>query len=618
MITASSAVPLAARTWLGDGVGGATVAADGTVDWCCPWALQGPAACSALLDPLGGALRVGPARPPGTPGVGVAVASGRLGYVSGTNVSTVVLEAAGGRRVEVVDLLPWTAAGPVGGGGRLVRVVRALSGPVDVEVEYRPPLRPAPPRRVASAPWGVVADRVAVRAGVPLVAVPVGRHGTVWRGQVRLDVGEVVVVTLGALTDEPLAPDAALRLVDETVGAWRWWAAPATAALEGPYAAAALRALLGVRALTGAYGAPLAAGTTSLPRWVGAERTADDRFVRLRHAATAARLLRRVGLDDDAVAAEQWLRAAVEAAPTPWAPVLAADASAPPGQEEVPLQGWRRSGPVVRGRDDGPDLGAVGDVVAAVSASTGGDDRSGAVGGPAAGPLTGAWPALAAAADDLAERWQQPDAGLWGAGGPLRPWTSSRLRTWAGLDRMARLARAADPLSLDAVGWQQAARQVLGALERSSLAADGGLALAAQPGGPGADWPDAALVQVAWSGPWPRAHPVVAATVDRVLERLTEGPWVRRYPPDVDDGIAGGDGADVEATCWAVRAEAALGRWESAHERMERVTGALGAGTGVVAAAVDPLSGQLLGDLPATGAALALVEAALALAAGPT
>jgi GH15 family glucan-1,4-alpha-glucosidase len=101
-----------------------------------------------------------------------------------------------------------------------------------------------------------------------------------------------------------------------------------------------------------------------------------------------------------------------------------------------------------------------------------------------------------------------------------------------------------------------------------------------------------------------------------VLERLGTGAFLNRYPTEIDDGRPGPDSPDLLASLWAVRALAALSRWEEAHDRMERIC-ALGGQLGLLSEAVDPLSGELLGNLPAAGVHLALVEAALALEAGP-
>jgi GH15 family glucan-1,4-alpha-glucosidase len=506
-----------------------------------------------------------------------------------------------------------------------VRIVTALAGPVDVEVEAVPGRWSGPARNVVPFGEGLVADRVVLRAGAPLLPVGRGRSRHGWGCTTQLRAGERLVVTVDRLDDDrhpPLSPDAALRLVESTESAWRSWLAPIS--YSGAYRGAVERSALVLRSLSPWEGGPpVAAGTTSLPRRVGGERTADDRYVRWRDAATAASVLARIGLHDDAAAAEEWLRRAVEGAPLPWPSLLATGTAAPPARRELPHPGWRGSGPVVTGRDDPLDRDLYGSVAGAVSASTvlgadvgewaghPADLRAGAPGGRMAGPLTAAWPALAGATDHLAEHWADPDGGVWGMGGPPRRLTATRVQAWVALDRMARLARAANPLDLDALGWQQAAAGILTGLE-ADAAAGRGLSIDSGPG----EHPDAALLRLAWAGPWPLDHPPVVATVDRILQRLGTGPVLNRYPADVDDGRPGPDSPDVLASLWAVRALAGLQRWEEAHERMARIC-ALGEPLGLLSEAVDPLSGEMLGNRPSAGAHLALIEAALALDAGP-
>jgi GH15 family glucan-1,4-alpha-glucosidase len=153
-------------------------------------------------------------------------------------------------------------------------------------------------------------------------------------------------------------------------------------------------------------------------------------------------------------------------------------------------------------------------------------------------------------------------------------------------------------------------------LESEAVAADGGLRMDADPGG--ADEPDAALLRVAWTGPWPPSHPLVGATVDRVLERLSAGPLLHRYSDRISDERAGPDNPDLESSLMAVRALAALERWDEAHERMEGITGLTErAGPGLLFETADPVSGQLFGNFPATSTGLALVGAALSLESGP-
>ncbi len=201
---------------------------------------------------------------------------------------------------------------------------------------------------------------------------------------------------------------------------------------------------------------------------------------------------------------------------------------------------------------------------------------------------------------------------MWGLGGPPRDLVASKVQAWVALDRMARRARSANPLDLDAAGWQHAATQIVAWCEAEGLAVDGGLRLERSP----EDLPDAALLRIAWSGPWPSDHPIVTRTVERIVERLSVGLLVHRYPTSLDDGLAGNDSPDIEVSLWAVRALAHLRRWEEAHARMEAVCSVANPG-GLLSATADPASGELLGNLPAVGPHLALIQAALALQEGP-
>lgn len=582
------------------------MAADGTVDWYCAGGLSADPELWRLLDGSGAALRVGPVREGGA--ARHRLPPSRQSYLRGTNVVETVMEGPAGRRVAVLDLMRWPGPGMDAPGG-VVRLVRALSGPVDIEVEVLPG-RPRP-RAVTPSGTGLVMGSLQIGARARFLAAPLGRDVERWRAVVRLDPGEEFVVTIGERDQSlPISPDAAHQALDETGAAWRSWLAGAV--YTGPHREAVERALLSVRMLTGPGGAPHAAGTTSLTRRVGSERTADDRWVRLRDVAMAARVFAAAGLAEDGEAAERWMRETLSTAHLPWPGWFDRDGQPVPEGEEWPLAGWRTAGPVLHGRVPvGADIGAIGEVVAAV-----GSTRTGPLGRPGEpGPLSAAWPALAAATDWAADHWRRPDSGRWEIGRPAREYVAGRLALWSALDRMTRLARADDPLNLPAVAWQQESRDVLHWLETSGRAPDGGLRL--DGGSPESDEPDAALLAAAWQGPWPATHPVVVSTVDRVLERLGSEQFLYRYTDRVADGRPGPDNPDLESTLLAVKALARLGRWEEAHERLEAVVRLAGAGAGVVTETADPVSGELFGNLPSTATALALVDAALSLESGP-
>ena len=89
MITDSSRVPLNARAWIGNGRFGALVSADGTIDWYSPSGISAAPALWRLLDPAGGALRVGPVRDGS--GAALRLPPGDQQYRLRTNVCETVL-----------------------------------------------------------------------------------------------------------------------------------------------------------------------------------------------------------------------------------------------------------------------------------------------------------------------------------------------------------------------------------------------------------------------------------------------------------------------------------------------------------------------------------------------
>jgi hypothetical protein len=98
---------------------------------------------------------------------------------------------------------------------------------------------------------------------------------------------------------------------------------------------------------------------------------------------------------------------------------------------------------------------------------------------------------------------------------------------------------------------------------------------------------------------------------------LGDGPFLHRVGPEVDEGYEGVDSPSVEASFWAVRALAAMRRWEEAHDRFEALLAWSRRGPGLLPRAADPARLAFLGDIPDTSAHVALVNAAQALAAGP-
>ena len=591
------------RGFISDTASGALVAADGTIDWWCPRRFDAPPLLTRLLDPVGACVRVGPSAA-GRPAIGSQAYRDQTLILVTRLVGTESL-------VEIEDFLPWGDGSPL---GRVIRRLTVLRGPADVAVEVVPS---GDPRDVAVWSEGMAFAGVTVRCGLEftLTAVPPPaparrRRRILGTAVCRLDSGQGLVVTLdptGARAD-PLSGDAAARLADRTATAWRRYLAGAERG--GPSAAAGWPSLLVLKGLTGPDGAPVESPVTSLPRVVGGERNTDGRVVRPVTTASWALVSASLGLGEEAEAAARWMASALDHdAPLP--STLAPDGGAPPTEAHLShLAGWRGSQPVVAGTN-APDRLTIEPAAAVVAASAALSE------GAAGADLLTHWDRVVAHADWLAEHWDQPDASVWDLGGPRRDWVAPRLAARRALSLAASSARRRHPLDLDAAGWQLAAREIERWLTSTGVDAGGVLKPFAQSEGASAEGgSDAALVRVAAWGPWPADDVVVRSTIDRVLERNGDGPWIRPWPSDLDDGRAGFEPASVTATLWVVRALALDRRWEEAQERMEAVV-ALAGPLGLLPESVDSATGAALGNRPSAAAHVALIEAALALGRAP-
>lgn len=581
-------LPLNARGFLSDSETAALVAADGTIDWWCPGRFDADAAFYGLLDPRGGALRVGP-----SVGGSGAPPLGAQSYLGDSHVLRTVTHA-GESSVEVIDLLPWRGTGHRAE-GRIVRLVTALRGAPDVDVAVVPARRWRPARDVHAWSEGIAFDGVVVRTGCDMTA----GH----RGALRLEAGEQAVVTVdveaddGAPLADPLSVAGALDLVERTDTAWAPRLAPVTYA--GPYHTAFRRSLLVLLGLTYApTGTVVAAPTTSIPEHVGGERNWDYRYAWIRDASLAVDACHDAGLVEEAERFLAWISDLCEWTDFPMRPLYDVEGRiVDPDERELDLEGWRSSQPVRVGN------GAAGDVQL---------DFYGDLASVVRDPNVKVWPDLVRMGLWLSDAWARPDRGIWEIRSKPRQLVGSKLACWHALERLGRLESARSPLSLDGANLRLAARDVLGWIEAHGLAADGGLRADRSE----ADVTEASLLSVAWRNPWPHEPWRASRTVDRVLRRLGDGPYLHRYDSSFDDGMPPGEGAFLPASFWAVTALASLGRWDEAHERMEKLC-AVAAPLGLLPEQVDPATGNWLGNHPQALSHLALVKAALALERGP-
>ncbi|HET7092181.1 MAG TPA: trehalase-like domain-containing protein, partial [Thermomicrobiales bacterium] len=265
---------------VGDAQSAALIASDGSVDWLCLPHFDSPAVLCRILDvDRGGFLSTLPAAP---------AIRRRRRYRDDSNVLETTLETAAGR-LRLTDAMPVEDASEVlldgiwtgHGRHRLVRVIEALDGPLDVEMTARLSFDfTATPARFRMAPGGVIvsdgaARRLALVWPGPLTEGPVGTL----TGRLRIEPGTPVPLVLAHAIDDDhawaiLVEDAWPAHLAATDDAWKSWASCCVP--KGPYGQVILRSTLTLKLLTFApTGALVAAPTTSLPEVIGGTRNWD-------------------------------------------------------------------------------------------------------------------------------------------------------------------------------------------------------------------------------------------------------------------------------------------------------------------------------------------------------
>ena len=592
-------IRLADHAAIGDGATTALVASNGAIDWWSPGGRAGAPTCFSLLDQrCGGEIRLGPTRPDWT---GAQTFSD-----DEAPVLTTAFETADGT-FEVVDHVIDT---------QIVRILTVLRGTADVTLAVRPGYAFGLPRRIERWSNGVAYGDVRIegtetdvnqtlRAGDRIVVTvsPAGQRGVTRQGVDRPH------PTMG----EALAEQARVRA--------SWRSDVGSVEFDSDLRWAVLRSVRALRLLTVSTSSDsclLRALTTSLPARAGNERNIDERFAWLRDNAHAVRVWDRLDRRDWSGPHREWLHERAADA-LPLSPAYQPSGERPGSEEELALAGWRGNGPVRAGTRVGSalDLGAMSELSLEL------DDRH-------------SWKRLERLGDWLADHASDADAGRWDSRARAHRHVESALSVRAALDALIATARRRNPIDPVTDTWTQAVRELDVWLATEGLfgvdASAGFRRTGSTPheragrtGKTGADdSSDASLLRWICEASLPtlpsdsdtEAAHRARVTLEQTLPQLTEWPYVHRHLPHVDDGFPPLQGADLWASFTMVSALARFDRWEEAHGRMEALLRMLGP-THIGATHVDPMTGDLRGNLLAAPMHLALIDAAAALARGP-
>lgn len=585
--TGGHAEPIEEHALLADGAALALVSPSASICWLCHPGPDGPAVFAALLgDESSGHFTVKPQHG------GQPLAQT---YVPGT--MTVRTRFSG---LDVVDFLD-TELGPLADGSPVTRLIRILSGTSVAEVVFAP----RPEFGMVSVSLELVPQGVVVHGG----SDPIVLRSPGVRWDIRGDAGQQEAVALvdprdGDVTlelrlgttnlDESQVVGSEARLINEMY--WTDW----LSGLEMPeYGRSAVeRSALTLRALCHRpTGGILAAATMGLPEWVGGTRNWDYRYVWIRDAALTAHTLLDLGSTAETDAYLAWLHrvltASVNIAHLHPLYMLSGGTLPPEAVLDV-FPGYAGSRPVrignaAQGQAQLDVLGPVCDLLAARARIRG-------------SALENEMWLVKACVEVVAQRWREPDHGIWEIRDVPRHHVHSKMMGWIAVDRGIEILRAhgempdewlelrsAIEADVQANGWDSEIGGFVSAYDRREV--------------------DAAVLQPLVAG-FPASREQVNGTIRAVEAKLRRGSTVYRYR--YDDGLPGDEGAMHICAAWLIEAYTQVGRIDDAEELFSAMLGAMGR-TGLLSEQVDPRDFRGLGNHPQAYSHSGVIRAAMKL-----
>ncbi|MDT0466491.1 glycoside hydrolase family 15 protein [Streptomyces gibsoniae] len=595
-----TARPIGDHALLSDCRSAALVTSNGSVDWLCLPRFDSPAIFARLLDEDAGHWSIRPTDP-GDISRRYIEDTLVLETTFRTTTGTAVLHdaLALGRRERGHAL---GTASP----GTLLRKITCTEGRVAIEIAYAP--RPE---------YGLIQPLLsAVRGGlaayggahVLLLSSPVDLRvsGSTAHGRIQLSAGHRLGFALhvGSAWERESVGWRAGRIrrrMSDTIDGWRSWS-KLHRGYVGPWQDEVGHSGRVLRALTFApTGAIVAAATTSLPEKAGGTRNWDYRYTWVRDASFTLQALGTAACEKEK---DRFFDFLARAAATQLGRDVDLQIMYGIGGERdlserfLPhLTGWRNSSPVRIGNDAWRQrqLDVYGELLDAALQTL-----------PPGEPLDPATRTfLLQAAETAAQRWTQPDQGIWERRGPGRHFLHSKLMCWVALDRAIALApalQAGERLP----HWQHERDRIRQAIEQRGWNPRLGAFTQAFD----SDDLDASTLMLPIVGFLPPHDPRVQSTVLAIATQLTDrNGLVRRY---LTDELQEEEGAFLLCTFWLAQALALTGHTSRARHVFQAAL-ARANDLGLLAEETDSTTAEALGNFPQAFSHIGLINAARAI-----
>lgn len=585
---------------IGDCASAALVGKNGSIDWLCWPRFDSPSIFGRILDDKdGGHFQIRP----------VADFEVERRYLRDTNVLETTFTTDRGV-LRLTDLMPvanrdayrrelWPEH-------EILRSVECVEGTVEIDVVCDPRLEygKIDPALDDRGPHGYFYNHegavLIVRSEIPLVLAS-GRGAL--HSQILLREGDRYVVSLtydeGEPAVLPLLGEYADEKIERTVVYWRDWAA--TCEYEGPYRDAVVRSALTLKLMTFApSGAIIAAPTTSLPEAIGGERNWDYRYCWLRDAALTLRALYELGYEEEGRAFFSWLLHTTRLTAPKLSVLYDVHGNAEVEERILPhLEGYRESRPVRigNGAHDQLQLDTYGELVSAAYEFVCREHT-----------LDG-WHArlLRSLGDEVCERWQEPDEGIWEVRSGRHHHTFSKAMCWVALERLVRLHEA-DYVSVPVERYRDEAGRIRDAIEEQGYNED----LQSYVATFGGDRLDASLLLLPLYGYVDATAPRMKSTFKRIHEKLGRNGLMYRYPHGTDDGFSSKEGCFGICSFWDEEMYARMGELDAARENLD-LTLSYANDVGLFSEEIDPDTGAFLGNFPQAFSHVGLINAVITL-----
>ena len=392
------------------------------------------------------------------------------------------------------------------------------------------------------------------------------------------------------------------RLLETTIDADTAWHATRAAwsrdvpVLNECLAAADTRHSYAVlRGLTGAAGGMVAAATTSLPERAEAGRNYDYRYVWIRDQCYAGQAVAAAGGYELLDAAVRFVGDRLREHGDRLAPAYTSTGDVVPDERRLKLPGYPGGADIVGNWVNSQfQLDAFGEALLLFAAAARLDRLD-----------TSGWQAAELAAQAIAARWTEPDAGIWEIDN--RPWTHSRLICAAGL----RATAAAGPSNRAAVDWITLADHIVADTSAKALHPDTGAWMRS----PDDERLDASLLMAGLRGAVPADDPRTVATLNAYVKDLTVDGYAYRFRQD-DRPLGQPEGAFQLCGFLLALASHQQGDVLSAHGWFERTRAACGPPR-IYCEEYDVAEHQMRGNFPQAFVHAVMIEAAARLAQDP-